>query len=90
MATGSETEVLQRFINELNKKFALKDMGQLHHFLGIEVWWHDSRLHLTQTRCRLGSCPDDKRSTAGYFIYLGDNLIAWPSKNQHVVARSST
>lgn len=25
-------------------------MGQLHHFLGIEVRWHDFRLYLTQTR----------------------------------------
>ena len=32
----------------------------------------------------------DRKSTSGYFMFVGKNLVTWRSKKQKVVARSNT
>ncbi|GKV09121.1 hypothetical protein SLEP1_g20666 [Rubroshorea leprosula] len=46
-------------------------------------------LHAYSDADRAGD-PSDRRSTTGYYLFLGNSLISWPSKTQTIPSRSST
>ncbi|KAL6338379.1 hypothetical protein AAG906_018750 [Vitis piasezkii] len=48
--TGSNSSHVSSFVSHLHATFALRDLGDLHYFLGIEVLQTDTALHLNQHR----------------------------------------
>ncbi|KAJ0544914.1 putative RNA-directed DNA polymerase [Helianthus annuus] len=66
----------------------------IHHNTGYRLQAFSDSHWLTDLRAFSDSdwagCPVDRRSTGGFAIYLGSNLISWSAKKQKTVSRSST
>ncbi|KAK1609824.1 hypothetical protein QYE76_033497 [Lolium multiflorum] len=85
-------------LRDLNKNFAIKDLGDLHFFLGIEVKKLNDGLLLTQEKYATDLLDkvdwagdiDDRRSKGGFAIFVGPNLVSWSARKQATVSRSST
>ncbi|XP_062100045.1 uncharacterized mitochondrial protein AtMg00810-like [Humulus lupulus] len=50
MYARNNSAKLRDFIDALNKRFTLKDLGALHYFLGIQVHRDNTEVYLTQTK----------------------------------------
>ncbi|XP_012833182.1 PREDICTED: uncharacterized protein LOC105954057 [Erythranthe guttata] len=48
--TGNNPSLVQNLISRLFKEFSMKDLGDLHYFLGVEVQSYDKGLFLSQTK----------------------------------------
>ena len=64
----------------------------LKHTLNFGLHFQRSNVSFLQAYCDAdwAGSRDDRRSTGGYCIYLGTNLISWSCKKQATIARSST
>jgi hypothetical protein len=49
--TASSEHLLRRIITSLQHEFSMKDLGPLHHFLGLSVTRQDGIFHLSATVC---------------------------------------
>jgi histone deacetylase 1/2 len=47
---SSSATAADRLVSSLGTTFAVKDLGKLHYFLGLEVTHNDTRLSLTQKK----------------------------------------
>jgi hypothetical protein len=59
--------------------------------LGKRLWFKKNNHLNVKGYCDAdwASCLDDRRSTSGYCVFVGGNLISWRSKKQSVVSRST-
>jgi histone deacetylase 1/2 len=58
--------------------------------LGLRICKSTSMLISAFSDADWAGCPDDRRSTGGFAVYLGPNLISWSARKQSTVSRSST
>nr|GFD32268.1 hypothetical protein [Tanacetum cinerariifolium] len=49
----------------------------------------DSTLYQSLANADWAGCPTTRRSTSGYYVFLGNNLLSWSSKRQLALSRSS-
>jgi hypothetical protein len=62
--------------------------GSLDFSLHLQRSASSSKL-MVYTDADWAGCPDTRRSSSGYVVFLDDNLVSWSSKRQNIVSRSS-
>lgn len=57
--------------------------------MGLQLLKNQNMTLTAYTDADWGGCPSTRRSTSGFYLHLGDNLISWSAKRQPTVSRSS-
>ncbi|KAJ0733108.1 putative RNA-directed DNA polymerase [Helianthus annuus] len=75
--------------SQLGLRFTLNSTSTLHAF--ADSHWGERLVPITAySNSDWAGCPVDRRSTGGYAIFLGSNLVSWSARKQKTVSRSST
>ncbi|RZC09046.1 Retrovirus-related Pol polyprotein from transposon RE2 [Glycine soja] len=61
--------------------------GTLH--FGLHLYPASTTSLISYTNADWGGCPNTRKSTSGYCVFLGDNLLSWSSKRQPILSCSS-
>ncbi|GJR45486.1 ribonuclease H-like domain-containing protein [Tanacetum coccineum] len=56
---------------------------------GLQLYASSTGSLVAYTDADWAGCPTTRRSTSGYCVFLGDNLLSWSAKRQHTLSRSS-
>nr|GEV38075.1 ribonuclease H-like domain-containing protein [Tanacetum cinerariifolium] len=56
---------------------------------GLQLYASPTTYLIAYSDADRAGCPTTRRSTSGYCVFLGDNLLSWSSKRQHTISRSS-
>ncbi|KAK4372584.1 hypothetical protein RND71_007968 [Anisodus tanguticus] len=56
---------------------------------GLHLYHSSTSTLVSYTDADWGGCPDTRRSTSGYCMFLGSNLVSWSAKRQATLSRSS-
>jgi histone deacetylase 1/2 len=57
---------------------------------GLRISKSDSMLVSAFSYADWAGCPDDRKSTGGFAVFVGSNLVSWTARKQPTVSRSST
>jgi histone deacetylase 1/2 len=58
--------------------------------LGLRIARSTSTIVSAFSDADWAGCVDDRRSTGGFAVYFGNNLVSWAARKQATVSRSST
>ncbi|GKD90326.1 ribonuclease H-like domain-containing protein [Tanacetum coccineum] len=56
---------------------------------GLQLYSSSASSWVAYSDADWSSCPTTRRSTSGYYVFLGNNLLSWSSKRQYIVSRFS-
>nr|GEV26021.1 ribonuclease H-like domain-containing protein [Tanacetum cinerariifolium] len=57
---------------------------------GLQLYVSATTSLVGYTNTDWAGCPSTHKSTSGYCVFLGDNILSWSTKRQHTISRSSS